>query len=168
MSTQNELDQSEGWLTIQQAARALGKSDLTIRRRIKDGSLPSRLAGGKYWVRLSDRETAGPAKTQPPDVDDNLAGQGSPPAASGPSLDLSAVLSEQARLAEQAGRAALLEEQLRALEQRYATLQDGAITLATRNGWLESKLEERENEIKLLEDSRRRRPAWWKRLLGAS
>jgi septal ring factor EnvC (AmiA/AmiB activator) len=74
-------------------------------------------------------------------------------------------VAEHRRLAEQAGRAALLEEQLRSLQERYAQLQDGAVSLANRNGWLESKLDEREREIKLLEDSRPK-PSFWQRLFG--
>ena len=37
------------------------------------------------------------------------------------------------------------------------------MALANRNGWLESKLDEREREIKLLEDSRHR-PSWLRRV----
>ena len=50
-------------------------------------------------------------------------------------------------------------------EMPAAALQERLVALATRNGWLESRLEEREGAIKLLEDSRPRR-SWWRRLFG--
>lgn len=38
----------EGYLTIKEAARRLGISERTVRRRIKDGSLPAELKQGDY------------------------------------------------------------------------------------------------------------------------
>lgn len=35
-------------LTIQQAAKALGKSTKTVRRQVKDGTIPARIIRGKY------------------------------------------------------------------------------------------------------------------------
>lgn len=163
-------NQSTRWRTIREASLELGVSELTIRRRIKDGKITHRLENGKYFVNLETGDgevepVAGNAHTtgEPPAVSNQAAqnGHSSPPA-----VDLDALLSEQRRLAERAGRAGLLEEQLRELEQRHAALQDGALALANRNGWLESKLEEREQTIKLLTDSRHR-VSWWKRLFGA-
>jgi SMC interacting uncharacterized protein involved in chromosome segregation len=89
------------------------------------------------------------------------------PAARRPAINLDALVVEHRKLAEQAGRAALLEEQLRQLQERYAQLQEGTVSLANRNGWLESKLDERDREIKLLQDSRKK-PSFWKRLFGTS
>lgn len=160
--------QRSGWLTIREAAHALGVSDLTIRRRIKDGRVAYKLENGKYYVDLS--------APVPSPVE-----QGEPPPTQGPgqtladqeterpheqAVDLGPILRQQAMLAERAGRAALLEEQLRELEERYMRAQEGMVTLANRNGWLEGKLEEREREIKLLTDSEHRAP-WWRRLFGA-
>lgn len=38
----------QGYLTIKEAAERLGVSDRTVRRRIKDGSLPAKLKMGQY------------------------------------------------------------------------------------------------------------------------
>lgn len=156
-------------MTIREAALVWGVSELTVRRRIKDGKIASQLKNGKYFVqeRGNGSSTSAPepsvpteAPAPPPVVD-----RGDASVSRVPSIDLEAFVDEHRRLAEQAGRAALLEEQLRTLEGRYAQLQDGAVSLASRNGWLESKLDEREKEIKLLQDSRHRR-SFWKRLFG--
>lgn len=193
--------QQDGWLTLRDAAHKLGVSDLTIRRRIKDGRLAHRLAQGKYYVHLEleppGREVEQTAVNNAQSADDQvreyaddqstelsaeavgrpqgpLAGgkqetqgvpQPAPTGAASMSVDLSSVLPEYTRLAEQSGRAGLLEEQLRALEERCASLESGTVTLAARNGWLESKLEERDREVQLLTDSQYR-PPWWRRLFG--
>jgi hypothetical protein len=159
-------------MTIREAALAWGVSELTVRRRIKDGKLISRLDNGKYFVREgSVREGPAPADSQAATEDapesPAITEAGIQTQPSRPSINLDALVAEHRRLAEQAGRAALLEEQLRTLEARYARLEEGTVTLANRNGWLESKLDERDREIKLLQDSRRR-PSLWKRLLGSS
>jgi excisionase family DNA binding protein len=163
------------WLTIREAAMRLGVSDLTIRRRIKSGSLSHRLDSGKYLVNLagaaagdsnggSKREVA--SDTEPQLVKPEGRSPEESAAAVGPKLDLDSLITHHRRLAEEAGRAALLREQLEKLEQQNAVLREGIVALSNRNGWLESKLEEREQAIKLLTDSQHRRP-WWKRLLGA-
>lgn len=159
------------WLTIREAALALGMSDLSVRRRIKDGRLAHRLENGKYYVNLGLPAPAQPAETRQPTTQlpthaADQAEQTAPPAGNGASrsIDPANLLPNYARLAEQAGRASALEDQLRALEERYATLQEGVVSLASRNGWLESKLDERDSEIKLLTDTRKR--PWWKRLFG--
>ena len=41
-------------LTIPEAARYLGVSEDTIRRRVKDGGLPSVLLAGKYRISVAD------------------------------------------------------------------------------------------------------------------
>lgn len=156
------------WMTIREAALAWGVSELTVRRRIKDGKLTSRLDNGKYYVRPG-RESA-PAQEPAAETDETPAvrqAETPAPAPSRPAINLDALLAEHRQLAEQAGRSTLLEEQLRDLQQRYAQLQEGTMSLANRNGWLESKLDERDHEIKLLQDSQRR-PSFWKRLLGSS
>lgn len=166
------------WLSIRDAAQTLGVSDLTVRRRIKDGRIKHTLRDGKYFVHLapdnavqekshqgSERE-ARPKRTVPDSRTESRApsnGNG----ASGLTVDVDALINQHASLAQEAGRAAQLEEQLRALEGRYLELQQGTIALATRNGWLESKLEERERDLKLLEDSQHRR-SWLQRLFGGS
>lgn len=173
-------DQPNGWLTIREAALALQVSELTIRRRIKDGKVAHRLTNGKYYVhfgaggepaevpavrprRPSGRSAGGegaPLTSQA--VDQSVNGARLP--GHGP-LDLDRLLEEHTSLAAQAGRSGVLEQQLRQLEQRNAELQSGLVSLANRNGWLESRLEQHEQTIKLLGDRRHSRP-WWKRLFG--
>src|SRR5260370_39479152 len=43
-------------LSIQQAARKIGKSEKTIRRWIKDGKLPAENRGGGYLIKREDLE----------------------------------------------------------------------------------------------------------------
>lgn len=212
-------NQSTDWLSIREAAVVLGVSDLTVRRRIKDGRIAHRLIDGKYYVNLgkpastpklgaghhvdhidqSDadcslinqatdhgteperlvpavRETngrsngrGGPYETVPYEGVPHQSvpfgrapHDGSVPDAPAAALDLDALLSEHTRLAEQAGRVAALEGQLHDLSRRRRELEELTLTLSNRNGWLESKLEEREQHIKLLADHQKR--PWWKRL----
>jgi excisionase family DNA binding protein len=168
---------SDRWLTIRQAALELNVSELTIRRRIKDGKLPSQLRAGKYYVKLGG--VAEPASVeQPVTVSTHSSGmepdQPDFPGGDVPQIgviasavDLPAILPEIARLAEEAGRSGVLRDQVHQLEERLTELQRGTVALASRNGWLESKLEERERELKLLADSRPKR-RWWKRLFISS
>src|SRR5579859_7550667 len=161
------------WLTIREAALALGISDLTVRRRIKDGRMEHTLRDGKYFVRLST--TGAPVSRNGATLTGKTQTEAEPKRSPAPSnnsstthsIDIDALIVKQAGLAQEAGRAAQLEEQLRALEERYTELQTGTIALATRNGWLESKLEERERDLKLLEDSRHKR-SWIWRVFGGS
>jgi hypothetical protein len=160
----------DDWMTIREAALAWGVSELTVRRRIKDGKLISRLDNGKYYVRQGRTRTPAPVQGPAPETDESpvVQQQETPaPAPHRPAINLDALVVEHRKLAEQAGRAALLEEQLRQLQERYAQLQEGTVSLANRNGWLESKLDERDREIKLLQDSRKK-PSFWKRLFGTS
>jgi hypothetical protein len=168
MTTQSGSTQTGEWLSIREASLRLSISELTVRRRIKDGRLRSKLEGGKYFVLLGQDAEPVASVMDPPASNIRPSEPAAPVQAPQlPAVDLDRFLAEQARLAEQAGRATLLAEQLEALQTQYSTLQDGAMALANRNGWLESKLDEREREIKLLEDSRRR-PSWWRRVfLGA-
>jgi excisionase family DNA binding protein len=184
--------QAESWLTIREAALALGVSELTIRRRIKDGKVESRSTNGKYYIR-DPRQSAPPSSGPPRQVstqrgsrrmtthtsDDEAVSDHdysdraeytdiqsmNRPASypSSPAIDLDGLLSEHRRLAELAGRAQALEQQVQELRERSRELETGVVSLSNRNGWLESKLEERDQAIKLLTDSRRRVP-WWKRV----
>lgn len=161
-------------MSIREAALALGVSELTVRRRIKDGKLAHRSENGKYYVDL-EATLAEPrvAPTQLRAVKDEpeSAAEAGITGEQGPAvttqINLDELLREHARLAEVAGRAAAIEEQLRALEMRHVELQDGVISLSNRNGWLESRLEDREREVKLLTDSQRH-VSWWRRLFGAA
>jgi excisionase family DNA binding protein len=164
---------TNGWLTIREAALALGISELTIRRRIKDGRLPHRLDNGKYYVTLasqSEDEQPAARQTDQRRVTNHMRNADRARSDlitrdSHQTVDLDALLAEHARLAETAGKAAVLQDRVQELEERHRSLQDGIVALANRNGWLESKLDEREREIKLLSDSSRRQ-SWWRRLLG--
>lgn len=200
-------NQETNWMTIREAALALAVSELTVRRRIKDGRLRHKLINGKYFIDLQSSpgmigsgedavdhseqlttrdDQAAPQmitqnrrrvrSTQPP-VDRSQGDtrhepgsnenreRPSPDGATESGIDLDALLAEHARLAEVAGRAGLLQEQYAELSARHEELRAGMLSLAGRNGWLESKLEERESELKLLTDQQRRSP-WWKRLFG--
>jgi hypothetical protein len=176
-------------MTIREAAHVLSVSELTIRRRIKDRRLAYRLENGKYYVNVAqpaaseDRPAKGRAgdggerpaseTASPIGKSSHLTTQSEPDLPDGetdasgatPGFNLDSLLAEHGRLAELAGRAGLLEEQVSELSERNARLQEDVVSLAGRNGWLESKLEERERELKLLTDSRHR-VSFWKRLFG--
>lgn len=173
-------NQAERWMTIREAALALNLSELTVRRRIKDGRLAHRLVDGKYFVRLEHEQTSlapsrlvssvarrTPRNGHKPQAaaDEPTTAEESRDSFPGP-FDIGALLTEHGRLSAAAGRAALLQEQLRALEERNRALQEGLVSLATRNGWLESRLEEREQHIRLLTDEHRKR-SWWRRVFSA-
>jgi len=164
--------QIDEWLTIRQAAERLGLSDLSVRRRIKDGRLAHRLIDGKYYVNLAAEapgtgadvlEQSAPSAS--PDSNEYSGDQSASAVPAETSTNVSALLPALKDLAERAGRAAALESRLHQLETREAELQERLVALATRNGWLESKLDEREHAIKLLEDTQHRR-RWWRRLFG--
>lgn len=164
-------NQGSQWLSIRDAAIALGVSELTVRRRIKDGRIAHRLTNGKYFVSLNGLGTksAVPSTERQSEYSPDQvleAVQAPSGSSSNGGMELGPLLAEHARLAEVVGRARLLEEQLRGLEQRHVELQQGALSLANRNGWLESKLEEREASIKLLTDGQRSR-SWWKRVFSS-
>ena len=44
------------WLTVAQAAAALGCSDRTVRRRVADGELPHKKVRGRLWLKVADSE----------------------------------------------------------------------------------------------------------------
>lgn len=152
--------QSGEWLSIREAAVRLGTSELTVRRRIKDGRLEHRLEGGKYFVLLPAAASAQEGRSAP-----RPRSTPTPRPDEGQPFDLNVLLADHARLAELAGRAGLLEQQLHEVEKRNEELHQGLVSLATRNGWLESLLEERERDIKLLTDSHPR-PSFLRRLFG--
>lgn len=157
-------NQGDVWLSIRDAALRLGTSELTIRRRIKDGRLSHRLQNGKYFVCVpGDQQAEPPVETPAPAAP--LSPRGSGTVTEPLAVDFNALLAEQTRLAEMAGRATVLEAQVRELERRNDDLHQNMVSLATRNGWLESLLEERERDIKLLTDSQPRAP-WWRRIFG--
>jgi excisionase family DNA binding protein len=190
----------EEWLTIREASIAMGVSELTIRRRIKDGRMVHRMVGGKYYVnpriqppvresgaarlrgpalhpgRAAERVPSppnGPAQRRAParqsdhDAGEEIApraSQAQPPTqALGEGIALESILAEYARVAERAGRASLLEQRVAELASDCEDLRGHVLALTGRNGWLESKLEERESEVRLL-TQRDSRPGFWRRL----
>jgi excisionase family DNA binding protein len=176
-------DQNDDWLTIREASLAIGVSELTIRRRIKDGKIAHRMVGGKYYVNRSlpplaasvpdDSGGTGRTRTEPLSLrPDATSGHGTNDhGENGPSLPsevpFQAVLADYGRLAERAGRATLLAERLDELSRECETLRASVLALTGRNGWLESKLEERESQMKLLSD-RATKPRLWRRLFRFS
>lgn len=44
----------EGWLTVQEAAKALGRTTLTVYKYIRQGKLPAQRAGRTYKIRPED------------------------------------------------------------------------------------------------------------------
>lgn len=158
-------------MTIREASLALGVSELTIRRRIKDGRMPHRLEAGKYYVNPAAVARPAAVELRSDPIDGDAAGATEAMTIQQPTtreqrtVPVQQLLPEYGRLAEQAGRASVLHERVQQLEAECATLRDGIVTLSNRNGWLESKLEEREHDIKLLSDSRHK-VSWWRRLFG--
>lgn len=58
-----------GWISINEYARRFNISDITVRRRIKQGKIPAELKNGKYYIRNDQQETpplSGQSKGQLP------------------------------------------------------------------------------------------------------
>ncbi len=58
-----------GWISINDYARKFNVSDITVRRRIKQGKIPAELKNGKYYIRADYRDshtTAEQNDTPPP------------------------------------------------------------------------------------------------------
>jgi hypothetical protein len=159
-------NQDDAWLSIRDASLRLGVSELTIRRRIKSRKVVSRVEHGKYYVNLALQPEPGAAmdggELRLADADVRLD---APDGFDTGQSALAALMPDIARLAERAGMAAALEGQTAQLQAENRRLQETLLSLTGRNGWLESRLEEREEEIKLLTDSRPR-PGFWRRLFS--
>ena len=58
----------DGWISINDYARKFNVSDITVRRRIKQGKIPAELKNGKYYVRADyqDPSTAAEQNNTPP------------------------------------------------------------------------------------------------------
>ena len=46
----------DGWISINEYARRFNVSDITVRRRIKQGKIPAELKNGKYYIRNDYRK----------------------------------------------------------------------------------------------------------------
>jgi excisionase family DNA binding protein len=55
----SDIEPSERWVSVAEAAAALDKSDRTIRRMVADGRLTSRKEGARLFVNLADVLPAG-------------------------------------------------------------------------------------------------------------
>lgn len=156
------------WMTIREASLAMNVSELTIRRRIKDGRLAHRMVDGKYFVNRSAPPPAVKTVTRGDSKMHTVESARSGDATADPGsarVSIEQFLPEYGRVAEIAGRASVLEERLKEIALENQSLRDNILSLAGRNGWLESKLEERENELRMLADSRKKR-SFWSRLFG--
>ena len=61
----------DGWISINDYARKFNVSDITVRRRIKQGKISAELKNGKYYIRADYQDTstaAEPNNTPPPGV----------------------------------------------------------------------------------------------------
>ena len=70
---------SDQWMSIVEYARAFSISDMTVRRRIKNGKLDAVLKDGKYYINVSGAEASGPiSMPKPADIPvvDSPKGQG--------------------------------------------------------------------------------------------
>lgn len=145
-STASEL------LNTEEAAKRLGISSRAVINRLKAGSLPGKLVQGKYrkewrvsWDAVPKSSEEPPEikieNSEPSEAADRNASEGlrSSSERSEGSSDSTAILG-------------LLEQNKRLMDQLNA--------LTYRNGYLESKLEEREREVKLLTDSQKRQGRW--------
>ena len=134
------------WVSVTQAAAMLGKSERTIQRYLKAHKLEGREdSSGKLLVAMptgADNGTEGA-----PTAADNPEGVS---AAVGTNGDISQ--SDPAALIP----AAELHKHLELIRELQAQIQAADF----RNGYLESKLEERETAIKLLTDSKHKRGRW--------
>ncbi|NJL73191.1 MAG: helix-turn-helix domain-containing protein [Candidatus Competibacteraceae bacterium] len=135
------------WVTVTQAAAALNKSERTIQRYIKAGKLESREElGGKLFVLLPT--TADTVSVVSPTFAD-MSHEVQAPADT--RHDAADIHVGTVPIAELNKHLELIKE-----------LQNQVQAAAFRNGYLESKLEERDREIKLLTDSQHK-PSWWQR-----
>ncbi len=141
-------------LNTEDAAKRLGISSRAVINRLKAGTLPGKLVQGKYrkewrvfWnevPKTSEETTEIKIENSEPSED---AAQ-KVPEEFGSGSERSEVSSESTAIL------GLLDQNKRLMDQLNA--------LTYRNGYLESKLEEREREIKLLTDSQAKQ-SWWAR-----
>lgn len=147
-STASEL------LNTEEAAKRLGISSRAVINRLKSGSLPGKLVQGKYrkeWRVFGDALRK--SSEEPPEIKiENSEPSEAPTRNASEGLRSSSERSEGS--SDSTAILGLLEQNKRLMDQLNA--------LTYRNGYLESKLEEREREVKLLTDSQQRQ-GWWAR-----
>lgn len=184
------------WVTLREAARALGVSVSTIRRQVQAGELPAKLAEGKHGERyLIDLSPPDASKEPEPVQDGSDALQEQTESAtlnrsiSSEPVQLQTELLEVVPLTAHLELVRLLDEekserrqaQLEAvrLERRLATMEvelkfhQRALTESAES--LRQREQAREDEIALTRaelakwqdaEARRRARPWWKRMLG--
>lgn len=125
--------------TIKEAAEALGLSEKTVRRRIKDGTLKADQTPGKYGVeyRITDLEDVLPLDK---------------------SLDM-----DKGQDMDTGLEKAVDTTLVKALDIIKA-LQEKNERLAAQVGFLQAQVLELDNKVRLLTEHKRRRP-WWQRVL---
>jgi MerR family copper efflux transcriptional regulator len=139
------------WVTIHEAARRLGVSTMTIRRRIRQGVLEAELEHGQrgpvYRVKLPPVSDVGQAEPAHGDVQDNAPDV----AHLGPVVRL--IERQQHQLTE-------VYAELRAVRERLEARTGEAAATAARAELLEVEVERLRAELE-----RARRP-WWRRMFG--
>lgn len=134
------------WWTLPEATTALGVNERTLRRWIKRDKIEARKVQGTYgeeWRIKPGSVTDCPLDTTGPDKPD-------PATTCPPTPDSPVIIPD---LLETKIRLALMKQENQRLKEQL----QGA---TYRNGYLESKLEERDNAIKLLTDSKHKRSGW--------
>ncbi len=60
----------DGWISINDYARKFSVSDITVRRRIKQGKIPAELKNGKYYIKADYQDASTPPEQNhtPPGV----------------------------------------------------------------------------------------------------
>lgn len=141
-------------LNTEDAAKRLGISSRAVINRLKAGTLPGKLVQGKYrkeW-RVFWNEVPNTSEEQ-----QEVRFENSEPAEA--SFEKH---SEQFRSSSEHSEQASESTAILGLLEQNKRLMDQLNALTYRNGYLESKLEEREKEVKLLTDSQQK-TSWWHR-----
>jgi hypothetical protein len=141
-------------LNTEDAAKKLGISSRAVINRLKAGTLPGKQVQGKYrkeW-RVFWNEVPKSSEEQPEIRIEGSEASEEPAKRHSEEFRSSSERSEDT--SESTAILGLLEQNKRLMDQLNA--------LTYRNGYLESKLEEREKEVQLLTDSQHKR-GWWSR-----
>lgn len=133
-----QVSPGQDW-TISQAAKELGISEKTVLRRLQRGTLTGYKVVGQFGMEWRVNRLAFDSTAQVISIPE----------------DRTAPDSRQA--ADTAGHDRIIIEDLRLELSELRTKLEGAVY---RNGYLEAKLEERDNTIKLLTDSQSKKD-WW-------
>jgi excisionase family DNA binding protein len=135
--------QSNEGLTISQAAKAIGVSPKTIRRRIKKGEIASKLVPGKFGEEYRITELP-PPNIQEQTLDTTLTLDTTPTMDTTPTLDTTLALPI-----------------IRELQRTTRELHETNLQLAGQLGIAQERIRTLENQVKLLEAGKR---PWWRRL----